>query len=88
VILRFGDIEWPPRSPDLTAPDFFLWGYLKSKVYANKPNNLEDLKAPIRNDIQLISNETLAKVMDEVSVRSQECKRFNGGYIKSVIFKK
>ena len=25
IISRFGDIPWPPRSPDLTAPDFFLW---------------------------------------------------------------
>ena len=22
-------IEWPPRSPDLSPPDFFLWGELK-----------------------------------------------------------
>ena len=22
------DVEWPPRSPDLTPCDFFLWGYL------------------------------------------------------------
>lgn len=33
LISRFGDIPWPPRSPDLTPVDFFLWGYLKSKVY-------------------------------------------------------
>jgi len=33
VISGFGDVPWPPRSPDLTAPDFFLWGYLK-KVYS------------------------------------------------------
>jgi hypothetical protein len=87
VISRFGDTEWPPRSPDFTASDFFLWGYLKSKVYASKPNNLGDLKTAIRNEIQLISNETLAKVMAEVLVRSQECIRFNGGYLKSVILK-
>jgi len=24
VISRFGDVEWPPRSPDLSACDFFL----------------------------------------------------------------
>jgi hypothetical protein len=24
VISRFGDSEWPPRSPSLTAPDFFM----------------------------------------------------------------
>ena len=33
VISRFGDVTWPPRLPDLTAPDFPLWSYLKSKVY-------------------------------------------------------
>jgi len=26
VISRFGDIAWPAQSPDLTVPDFFLWG--------------------------------------------------------------
>ena len=44
VISRFGDVPWPPRSPDLTAPDFFLWGYLKSKVYSNRPTDLNTLK--------------------------------------------
>jgi hypothetical protein len=28
---------WPPRSPDLMPPDFFLWGLLKGCVYSNKP---------------------------------------------------
>jgi hypothetical protein len=29
-VLSLGyDISWPPRLPDLTAPDFFLLGYLK-----------------------------------------------------------
>ena len=27
---RRGPIEWPARSPDLTPPDFFLWGVIKS----------------------------------------------------------
>ena len=26
VISRFGDIAWPAWSPELTVPDFFLWG--------------------------------------------------------------
>jgi hypothetical protein len=30
VVLRFGDVPWIPNSPDLSACDFFLWGYLKS----------------------------------------------------------
>lgn len=30
-------VNWPPRSCDLTPLDFFLWGYVKSLVYAWKP---------------------------------------------------
>lgn len=30
LISRFGDITWPPRSPDLTPMDFFLCGRAKS----------------------------------------------------------
>ena len=26
VISRFGDVPWPPRSPDLKDPDFFSAG--------------------------------------------------------------
>ena len=36
--------QWPPRSPNLTSPDFFLWGYLKSRVYLNNPLTINDLK--------------------------------------------
>jgi hypothetical protein len=44
IISRFGDIAWPARSPDLSAPDYFLWGHLQGKVYANKPGTLGELK--------------------------------------------
>ena len=29
---RGGPVEWPPRWPDLTPCDYFLWGHLKEKV--------------------------------------------------------
>jgi len=32
--VRGGRIAWPPRPPDLTPLDFYLWGYMKQKVYA------------------------------------------------------
>jgi len=38
---------WPPRSPDLTPPDCYLWGYLKGTVYQNKPRTIDALKANI-----------------------------------------
>ncbi|KAJ4426719.1 hypothetical protein ANN_26518 [Periplaneta americana] len=50
---------WPPRSPDLTTPDFFLWGYLKDRVYATLPQTLDDLKHNITQEIQAIDNRVL-----------------------------
>jgi hypothetical protein len=36
---------WPPRSPDLTTWDFFLWGFIKETVYVPAlPTTLDDLK--------------------------------------------
>lgn len=40
VFFLRGDIGWTSRSPDLTHFDFFLWGYLKSKVFKLCPQNL------------------------------------------------
>jgi hypothetical protein len=41
------NVEWLPRSPDLTPCDFFMWGYLKSKVFFRPPNNIEMLRQRI-----------------------------------------
>jgi len=66
LISRFRDVPWPPRSPDLTTCDFFLWGYLKSRVYAHKPRMLNDLKEAISQEIGLIDRQLLARVVDNL----------------------
>ncbi|GFT37136.1 t-complex protein 1 subunit delta [Nephila pilipes] len=38
-----GGIEGPPYSPDLNPCDYYLWGYLKSKVGQTSPTNLPEL---------------------------------------------
>ena len=43
-----GDLLWPARSPD-----FFLWGYLKSQVYNDRPRTLAHLK---NNIVEAIAN--------------------------------
>ncbi|GFV49740.1 uncharacterized protein TNCV_1793071 [Trichonephila clavipes] len=30
-----GPVNWPARLPDLSCLDFFLWGHMKSLVYAS-----------------------------------------------------
>jgi len=87
IISRNFEITWPPRSPDLTAPDFFLYGYLKDRVYRNNPRTIQQLKANIREEIEGISQETLRQVMIHALERARQCEEQNGGYLKDVIFK-
>jgi hypothetical protein len=54
---------WPLRSPELTPPDYFLWGYLKQVVYSNRPQTTEDLKQNTEVAMLNISHETLQKVV-------------------------
>ncbi|GFX93402.1 uncharacterized protein TNCV_152081 [Trichonephila clavipes] len=44
LISRFRPVNWPPRSCDLTPLGYFLWGYVKSWVYADKPQTLDHLE--------------------------------------------
>jgi len=37
LISRRCDQQWSPHSPDLNPPDFYMWGYLKDRVYGNNP---------------------------------------------------
>ena len=36
---RGGPVAWPTRSPDLTSPDYFLWGFVKERVMAVAPSD-------------------------------------------------
>ncbi|KAJ8962606.1 hypothetical protein NQ318_000999 [Aromia moschata] len=50
---RDGPILWPPRSPDLTILDFYLWGRLKQIVYREPlENDEEQLKTRIQNAVK------------------------------------
>jgi hypothetical protein len=59
LISRFADITWLARSPDLAVPDYFLWGYVKSKECETCPANIDYLKQWIREFIQGIPKEML-----------------------------
>lgn len=87
VISRFGDVTWPSRSPDLTIPDFFLWGFLKARVYINKPRTIQELKEAIRQEINGIPRDMLAKSVASFKERLQQCIQAAGDHLRDVIFK-
>jgi hypothetical protein len=72
LISHSGDTIWPACLPDLAVSDYFLWGYVKSKVHETGPANIDDLKQQIWECIQGIPKE-LQCVMTAFPSPLQEC---------------
>jgi hypothetical protein len=88
ILTENPDLTWPPRSPDLTAPDFFLWGNLKGKLYNNHPTDLHALKENTREEIAKLSEETLQTVMRSFLTRVHLCIEEGGGHLKDIVHRK
>lgn len=86
VSLR-GDIGWPPRSPDLSPCDFFLWGYLKSQVYQHRPQTIEALKEIITQEVAAIPPEMTRRVTENYRKRLNQCIENEGRHLSDIIFK-
>jgi hypothetical protein len=67
---------------------FFLWGYLKAKVYARCPGTIEQLKEAIRQGVAVIPPAVACKAMDNFCEWLQECVINNGRHLSDVIFKR
>ena len=85
VISLKSDFEWAPHSPDLSPPDFFLWGYLKDRVYAGKPRTITELKEAIREEMRAITNSVCKNVMDNFVLRLKKCTELNGGHLEHML---
>lgn len=75
-------MPWPPRSPDLTPMDFFLWGYIKSLVYTSEIADLEELKHRIRKAFDQVTVEMQCKAIQAYRNRLQRCLDNEGGHIE------
>ncbi|GFX35104.1 putative LOC100569746 [Trichonephila clavipes] len=87
LISRFGLVNWFPRSCDLTPLDYFLWGYVKSLVYADKPQTLDYLEDNIRRVIADIRSQMLEKVIENWTSRLDDIRASRGSYMPEIIFK-
>ncbi|GFX37616.1 putative transposable element [Trichonephila clavipes] len=87
LISRFGPVNWPPRSCDLTPLDYFLWGYVKSLVYTDKPQTLGHLEDNIRRVIADIRPQMLEKVIESWTSRLDYIRASRGSPMPEIIFK-
>jgi len=87
VISRGGDVPWPARSPDLSAYDYFLWGYLKSRIFISKPRTIAEQKQNAKEEIAAIPEQMTRRVMGNLGVRLKQCLRNGGRHPSDVLFK-
>ena len=83
LISSKSDFEWPSNSPDLNPLDYFLWGYVKQKVYIASHNTLEELSAAVNEALETVPQFMLAKAINSVSMRLLLCETNNGGHFEN-----
>jgi len=69
----------------ISACDFFLWGYLNSKVYVRKPCTVDDLKVSIREEIATVPQKLLVNVMQSFEESLLTCVRQEGRHLSDII---
>ena len=84
ILCRTGN-PWPAHSPYLSPPDFFLWGYLKEKVYHNILQTIDELKENIHCETKRIPHEMLDRVINNFNVRVATIIQRRGAGIEHVI---
>jgi len=77
--------EWPPRSPDLTPMDFFVWGYIRDQVYQTLPHNRGDLIEKIKAASRNITPAMINKVRQSFMRRVALCLEESGGYFEHLL---
>lgn len=87
IILWNGPFNWLPSSYDLTPFDYFLWGYIKSKIYLNKPKTIAEFGINIQAIIAVISTAMLHRIIENWNERIDVCKKCRDGYLSDILFK-
>ena len=86
IINRNSDVNLLPRSYDLTSLDYFFWGAVKDKYYANLPETIEALKHEMEVAIRGIEAQTIENVLTNWVDRMEYCKASRGSHWNDVVF--
>lgn len=84
VVGRYLPLEWPPRSPDLSPCDYFLWSFIKDRVFRNelgRITSLVDLMNRLVSEFDWVRNNAMGSVKNGVNAfypRLQKCVETDG----------
>lgn len=77
---RRGPIEWPARSPDLSACDYWLWAHLRQKVYTPgvQFQSIREMEDRITAELAAIPLDMFRKAFRDFPKRCEQCISQNG----------
>ena len=64
-----GTTPWPPRSPDITPLEFFLWRYVKNNLFSTPVPDITNLKARITDAFVTTNEDVLENTWRETDYR-------------------
>jgi hypothetical protein len=72
---------WPPRSPDVTPCDFFLWRYIKDRAFVPPfPVSLNEQKQRITTAVASVDEGVLWSVRTELDYPIDICRVTKGSH--------
>lgn len=80
-----GPIRWPPRSPDITPLDFFIWGHVKNLIYINTFHDVGELRQKVLEVFSSITNSQIKHCHRSIIKRITKCIELGGGHIEHVL---
>lgn len=83
----YGPVKWPARSPDLSILDFFVWGFLKNKIYKRRYNNQNELRIATIQALTELQNHRvfLSNAIKNITKRTALCLEKNGSQIEQYL---
>ena len=80
------NVEWPPRSRDLTPCDFFLLEYVKDKVFSTPPHDINELRQRIVDEFNALRQHPalISRAVRDMHRRTMLCVARNGDHVEGL----
>ncbi|GFU88140.1 uncharacterized protein TNCV_5074871 [Trichonephila clavipes] len=85
IVSRHCGVPMASSVSDLTPVDFWLWGYLKSRVYLSSPSSLSELKDAIRREVTSIHPDMLHSAVAGFVTRLECLLPCGGGHVEHIL---
>ena len=82
-----GPVAWPPRSPDLTPIDYYVWCHMKTLVYESKVDSRTALRDQIFAAPEYIENhpDSVASAIQSLLIGAENCLATRGGHFEQLL---